>query len=148
MFRHYEVNNPEVVISNEVFKKTIHYSVNGNTIIQEAASLIREDTKEQCTIDPEKNSWPPKLSKLQQLLVPDWVKLFFQSLFANEKLDAPNNEKSSHLIESFVADMISQILLKMGHCMTYDKTFEIETVMAKKNIGSNRAVQYLTVIAY
>lgn len=44
--------------------------------------------------------------------------------------------------------MISQILLKMGHCMTYDKTFEIETVMAKKNIGSNRAVQYLTVTAY
>ena len=50
------------------------------TTTEEAASLIREGIKEQCTIDPEKNSRLPKLSELQQLSVSDSVKLFLQSM--------------------------------------------------------------------
>ena len=103
-----KVNNPEMVISNKVFKNTNHHSVNRNTTIEEAAYLIRENLKEQCTIDPEENSWPPRL-ELQQLPVPDSVKLFFQSLHTTGKHGVPNSENSSCLVESFVADMISSV---------------------------------------
>ena len=44
-----------------------------------------------------------KTQESQQLPVTDSVKLFFQSLLATEKHGAPNNEKSSRLIESFAA---------------------------------------------
>ena len=159
-----KVNNPEVVISNEVFKNTIYHSINRNTTIEEAASLIREDIKEQCTLETEKNCWPPKLSELQQLPVPDSVKLFFQTLLATEKHGTSSSEKSSRLIKSFAADMISnvsngsiltakhfllavglhsitgmkqiiQILHKMGHCMSCSNTCEIETAMAESTLA-------------
>ena len=74
-----KVNKTEKKIS------TTHHSVNKNTAIEEATSLIREEKKEQCTIDPDKKSWPPKLNELKHLPVPDSVKLFFQSLLATEK---------------------------------------------------------------
>ena len=35
-----KVNNPEVVISNQVFQNTIHHSVNKNTTLEKAASLV------------------------------------------------------------------------------------------------------------
>ena len=59
--------------------------------MEEAASLIREDTEGQCTTV--KNSWPQKLTELQQVPVLDSVKLCFQCLLATEKQDAQNIEK-------------------------------------------------------
>ena len=61
--------------------------------MEEAASLIREVTEGQCTTDPVKNSWPQKLTELQQVPVLDSVKLCFQCLLGTEKQDAQNIEK-------------------------------------------------------
>ena len=72
-----KVNNPEVVISNMVFQDTIHYSVNKNKTVEKAASLIREDIKDQCTVNPDETSWPQNSNESQDLPVPDSVKLFF-----------------------------------------------------------------------
>ena len=38
-----KINNPEVVIGNQVFQDTIHYPVNKNTTVEKAAFLIREN---------------------------------------------------------------------------------------------------------
>ena len=51
-----KVNNPEVVISNQVFQDTIHHFVNKNTTVEKTASLIREDTRGQCTVNPDETS--------------------------------------------------------------------------------------------
>ena len=88
-----KMNNPEVVISNQVFQDTIHHSVNKNTTVEKAASLIREDIRNQCTVNPDETSWLPNLSELQDLSVPDSVKLFFQTLLATEKRGSATSEK-------------------------------------------------------
>ena len=51
-----KVNNPEMVISNQVFQDTIHHFVNKNTTVEKTASLIREDTRGQCTVNPDETS--------------------------------------------------------------------------------------------
>ena len=38
-----KINNPEVVIGNQVFQDTIHHPVNKNTTVEKAAFLIREN---------------------------------------------------------------------------------------------------------
>ena len=65
-----EVNNPEVVKSNQMFQDTIHHSVNKNTAVEKAASLIREDIRDQCMVNPDETSWPPNPSELQDLPFP------------------------------------------------------------------------------
>ena len=65
-----EVNNPEVVKSNQMFQDAIHHSVNKNTAVEKAASLIRENIRNQCTVNPDETSWPPNPSELQDLPFP------------------------------------------------------------------------------
>jgi len=104
-----KVNNPEVVISQQVFKNSIHHSIDRNATVVEAASLIREDIKNQYKGDPVDATWPPNLSKLQELPVPDSVKTFFRALLTTEKHGAARSEKSDRLIESFSADLITSV---------------------------------------
>ena len=51
-----QVNNPEVVKSNQVFQNTIHHSVHKNTTVEKAASLIRDDIRNQCTVNPDETN--------------------------------------------------------------------------------------------
>ena len=153
-------NNSEVVISNQVFQDTIHHSVNKNTTVEKAAYLIREDIRNQCTVNQDETSWPPNLGELQDLPVPNSVKLFSQTLLATVKHGSATCEKSTRLIDSFSADLISsvtngsiltakhyllavglhsitgmrqiiQIFHKMGHCMSYAKTCDVESAMTE-----------------
>ena len=80
-----KVNNTEVVISNQVFQDTIHHSINKNTTVEKAASLTREDIRDQCAVNPDETNWPLNRSELKDLPVPGSVKLFFQTLLATEK---------------------------------------------------------------
>ena len=98
-----------MVISNQVFQDTIHHSNNKRTTKENAASLIRVDIRNQCTVNPDETSWPPNLSELQDLPVPHSVRLFFQTLLATEKHGSATNEKSARLIDSFSADLISSV---------------------------------------
>ena len=88
------------------------------------------------------------------------MKLFFQTLLATEKHGVATSEESTRLIDYFFADLISnvtngsimtgkhyllavglhsitemkqiiEILHKMGHCMSYTKTCEVETAVAE-----------------
>ena len=72
-----KANNPEMVITNQVFQGTIHHSVNKNTTVEKAASLIRENIRDHCTVYLDETSWLPNPIELQDLPVPDSVKLFF-----------------------------------------------------------------------
>ena len=155
-----QVNNPEVVKSNQVFQNTIHHSVHKNTTVEKAASLIRDDIRNQCTVNPDETNWLPNLKELQDLPVPHSVKLFFQTLLATEKHGSATCEKSTRLIDSFSAGLISsvtngsvltakhyllavglrsitgmkqiiQILHKMENYISYTKTCKVETAMAE-----------------
>ena len=66
-----------MVITNQVFEGTIHHSVNKKTTVEKAASLIREDIRDQCTVHLDETSWLPNPIELKDLPVPDSVKLFF-----------------------------------------------------------------------
>ena len=155
-----------MAISNEVFKNTIHHSVNRNTSAEEAASLISEGIKKQCAIDPEKNSWLPKRSELQQLPVPDSLKLCFQSLLATTRyfrccmissvtnrsiLTAKHFLFATGLYSITGMKQIIQILHKMGHCMSYNKTSEIETAITEtkqSNVLPSLPIGEETVLTY
>ena len=92
------------------------------------------------------------------------MKLFFQTLLAAEKHVVATREESTQLIDSFFADLISnatngsvmiakhyllavglrsitgmkqiiQILHKMGHSMSYTKTWEVETAVAESTFA-------------
>ena len=104
-----KVNNPEVVRSNQVFHDTIHHSVNKNTAVEKAGSLIRENIRDQCTVNPDETSWPPNPTELQDRPVPHYVRLFFQSLLATEKHGEATGGKSPRIIDSFCADLISGV---------------------------------------
>ena len=64
MFVTAKVNNPEVVISNQVFQDTIHHSVNKKTTVEKAASLIRENIRDQYTVNPDEINCPPNPCEL------------------------------------------------------------------------------------
>ena len=154
-----KVNTAEIVISHSVFDNVFHHSVDKKSAIVKVASVLRADITEYCSNLPEL-SWPPKTKELGKIDTPDSVKLFLTSLFSPKKHNIAKNENVKRLIDSHAADMIHgvtmgkfltkkhfllalglhsmtgtknviTILNKLGHCMSYDKTCEIETAIAE-----------------
>ena len=105
------------------------------------------------------------------------MKLFLQTLLATEKHGAATSEKSARLIDSFSADLvisvtngsvlttkhyllavglhsitgmkqIIQILHKMGNCMSYTKTCEVETAMAESTLAKRSNILPLLPIGH
>ena len=104
-----KVNNPEVVVNNQVFQNTIYHNVNKSTTVEKAVSLIGEDIRDQCMVNPDETSSPSNTSELQAPSVRDSVKLFFQTLLASEKHGEATSEKTTGLIDSFCADLINSV---------------------------------------
>lgn len=179
-----KANTAEIVISQSVFQNGLHHSVDKKSSIVEVASVLRADIIAYCSNLPEL-SWPPKIKELEEIEAPDSVKLFLTSLFSPKKHSIEKNENVKRLINSYAADMIHgvtfgkcltkkhyllamglhsmtgiknvvKILNKLGHCMSYDKTCEIETSIAETtmvrahqgNILPVVSVQNETVLTY
>ena len=165
---------PEIVVSRSILENTVHRSIDMNATIIEVASLLRQDIISQCKTFEETN-WPPNVEELEARKIPDSVELFLTNLLKSKNSTTNNNENTTRLIDSYAADMVHgvthgkvltkkhfllalgihsitgmkdvvKIINRLGHCINYDKTCEIETAMAEATIARSSNINILPVV--
>ena len=169
-----KVNTAEVVICKSVFESTYHCSIDKTTTVDEAALLLRKDILEYSSSLPQQ-SWPPRVDELEQQNAPHSVKQFFATLLNSGKHSLTESDSKQRLIDSYSADMIhsvtngavmtaKHVLLalglhsitgmkevvkinhRLGHCISYDKTCEIETALAEASLVRSKQTNILPII--
>ena len=149
---------PEVMISIESIKSHVLFN-DKKYLLNQAAEYLRADIGEHAKSLPEL-SWPININELdsENRNPPESVTPFLTQLLRNK--DHPNREALTHLIESYISDLIHgvtggkvittkhfllglglhnitgqrlpiQILHRLGHCVDYNFVCEIETAQAE-----------------
>ena len=154
-----KTNTAEIVLSKTVFDNTIHYSIDKDSSLNEIASIIKSDIVSYCKTLPEM-SWPPQIEEIERIEMPEFLRIFLTKLKSGKEHATVNNENVKRLVNSFRSDIINAmmrgriltkehyllslrlhsmigtrtiitILNKLGHCLNYNKTCEIETAIAE-----------------
>ena len=154
-----KTNIAEIVLSKTVFDNIIHYSIDKDSSINEVASIIKLDIVSYCKTLPEM-SWPPKIEEIERREMPESMRIFLTKLMSGKEHATVNNENVKRLVNSFRSDIINAMmrgrilskehyllslrlhsvigtrtiittLNKLGHCLNYNKTCEIETAIAE-----------------
>ena len=154
-----KTNIAEIVLSKTVFDNIIHYSIDKDSSINEVASIIKSDIVSYCQTLPE-ISWPLKIEEIEIIEMPESLRIFLTKLMSGKEHATVNNENVKRLVNSFGSDIINgvmrgriltkkhyllsldlrsmigtrsviTILNKLGHCLNYNKTCEIETAIAE-----------------
>ena len=151
---------PEIMISASIPAIEMAYKDKDGCIIK-CAEYLREEIIEHCKNLPEL-SWPPSLEELNKNeRTPPQSLLTFLKHILQPDSSSKKNESIERFINSFSADIISavspgkimtakqfllalglhnitgqrkaiDILNRLGHCITYNATCEIETALAEK----------------
>ena len=157
-----------------MFDDSLHHSLDKSSSIIEVVSTIREDIVTYCN-DKKEMRLPPKVSELEMFDKPDSVKLFLTSLLGGKGHSIIDNKNINRLIDSYAADIIQSVmrgkvltkkhyllamglhsmigsrnvitvLNKMGHCMTYNNTCEIETALAEATLVRSKEENILPIL--
>ena len=170
-----KTNIAEIVLSKTVFDNIIHYSIDKDSSINEVASIIKLDIVSYCKTLPEM-SWPPKIEEIERIEMPESMRIFLTKLMSGKEHATVNNENVKRLVNSFRSDIINAmmkgriltkehyllslhlhsmigtrtiitILNKLGHCLNYNKTCEIETAIAESNFIRAKEKNILPILA-
>ena len=170
-----KTNTAEIVLSKTVFDNTVYYSIDKVSSINEVASIIKLDIVSYCKTLPEM-SWPPKIEEIERREMPESMRIFLTKLMSGKEHATVNNENVKRLVNSFRSDIINAmmrgrilskehyllslrlhsmigtrtiitILNKLGHCLNYNKTCEIETAIAESNFIRAKEKNILPILA-
>ena len=159
IFVEVKTNTAEIILRKTIFDNTAHYSFDKDLSINEVASTINSDIVSYCKTLPEM-SWTPKIEEIERREMPESIRTFLTKLMSGKEHAIVNNENVKRLVNSFGSDIINgvmrgriltkkhyllslglhsmigtrsviAILNKLGHCLNYNKTCEIETAIAK-----------------
>ena len=154
MFAKSHYHHSEIVIGADSINSNLSFLNNKDVIIKEAAQLLRSDIIEYLNNLPE-IPWPPHIYSFDKAEhFPDCLIQFLEYLvkfpgcettenvkrivnwFASDFIESISGKKlttAKHLVLAFRLHNITgqkkviQILNKLGHCISYDLTCEIET---------------------
>ena len=170
-----KTNTAEIVLSKTVFDNTVHYSIDKDSSVNEVASVIKSDIARYRQTLPEM-SWPPKIEEIERIEMPESLRFFLTKVRSGKEHATVNNENVKRLVNSFGSDIINgvmrgrilikkhyllsldlrsmigtrsviTILNKLGHCLNYNKTCEIETAIAESNFIRAKEKNILPILA-
>ena len=154
----------DIVFCNDVFTKTIKPEFDPLTNIRLVAKHLKDDILAYCNTIPEHSWPPTIETLTREYgTPPDSVRIFLTHLLTSGKHDTNTREKTKRLIDSLTADFVFNvsdgrvitpkhylfalglhnmtghkqpvvITNKLGHCISYDLSCEIETALSEASL--------------
>ena len=163
---------PDVAIASDSIEEVLTTITHPQTCIKSAAAILRADILSYCNAIKDQHWLPTiETVNAEYGSPPDFVKLFLNTLLYSGKKNIDKLDALPRLVESFCADFVHavskgevitpkhyllslgmhnmtgqklpiQIVNKLGHCISYPETCEIEAAFAELSIKQSKELTF------